>query len=84
MASDQLHDAILRNLEVLGEAANNVKKADAAFTDAHPEVPWAVIVAMRNRLTHAYFAVDLKIVWATVREDLPSICGHLKRLHAQL
>jgi uncharacterized protein with HEPN domain len=71
LQDEQLQDAVIRNIEILGEAANNIKKADPLLTDHHPEVPWLVMVAMRNRVSHAYFSVDQEIVWATIRNDLP-------------
>jgi uncharacterized protein with HEPN domain len=63
----------LRNIEIIGEAARNVERADPKFSAQHPDVPWAVIYAMRNRLSHGYFEVDLEIVWKTVRNDLPAL-----------
>jgi uncharacterized protein with HEPN domain len=62
---------VIRNIEILGEAANNIKKTDPLLADNHPEVPWLVMVAMRNRVSHAYFSVDHEVVWTTIRNDLP-------------
>jgi uncharacterized protein with HEPN domain len=73
LQDEQLQDAVIRNIEILGEAANNVKKADPLLTDSHPEVPWLVMVAMRNRVSHAYFSVDHEIVWTTICNDLPGM-----------
>jgi uncharacterized protein with HEPN domain len=73
LQDEQLQDAVIRNIEILGEAANNIKKAVPLLTDRHPEVPWLVMVAMRNRVSHAYFSVDHEIVWATIRNDLPAM-----------
>ncbi len=72
-ASELVQDAVIRNLEVIGEAANNIQRVDPAFTAAHPEVPWAVMYAMRNRLTHGYDTVDLVVVWKVVERDLPAL-----------
>jgi uncharacterized protein with HEPN domain len=58
-----LCSAILRCLEVIGEAASRISRT---FQDSHPEVPWAQIIGMRNRLIHAYYDVKLEIVWNTV------------------
>lgn len=71
--NDQLQDAVIRNLEVIGEAANNIQKADPAFASAHAEVPWEVMYAMRNRLSHGYDKIDLDMVWRTVCNDLPDL-----------
>jgi len=62
--------ALTRCLEIFGEAASKVS-ADAAAR--FPAIPFAKIVAMRNRLIHAYFDVDLDILWTTVKEDLPAL-----------
>lgn len=70
-SSELIQDAVVRNLESIGEAANNIQRVDPVFTAAHPEVPWAVMYAMRNRLTHGYDTVDLGVVWVVVERDLP-------------
>ena len=65
-----LRMALARCLEILGEAAAKVTPATRAQV---PSVPFGQIVSMRNRLIHAYFDVDLDIVWTTVSEDLPAL-----------
>lgn len=65
-----LRMALTRSLEILGEAAAKVTPATRAQL---PSIPFGQIVSMRNRLIHAYFDVDLDIVWTTVSEDLPTI-----------
>lgn len=62
--------ALTRCLEILGEAAS---KTSADVSARFPGIPFAKIIAMRNRLIHAYFDVDLDIVWTTVKEDLPAL-----------
>jgi uncharacterized protein with HEPN domain len=54
------------------------------FTDRHPEVPWLFMVAMRNRGSHAYFSVDLEIIWNTIRSDLPSVKNKIQVLLTNL
>ncbi len=66
--------AIVRLLEIIGEAANGIS---LNYQQSHPELPWIEMISMRNRLIHGYFDVNLDIVWKTVQEDLPSL---LKRL----
>jgi uncharacterized protein with HEPN domain len=73
--------ALTRCLEILGEAAS---KMSADATARFPAIPFAKIVAMRNRLIHAYFDVDLDIVWTTVREDLPALLPALDRALASM
>ena len=75
-----IQDAVLRNIEILGEAARNIESAAPDFAAAHSEVPWAVIYTMRNRIAHGYFQVDLEIVWRTVRTDLPQLKFALDKL----
>jgi uncharacterized protein with HEPN domain len=66
-------DAVIRNLEVIGEACNNVVKHHAAFATAHAIIPWGFAYEMRNALSHGYFTVDNAIVWRTVQQDLPGL-----------
>ncbi len=68
---------ILYHLQVIGEAAARLGRD---FHDAHPEVPWRQIVAMRNVLVHEYFGLDLNEVWKTVERDLPNLKRAVKRL----
>jgi uncharacterized protein with HEPN domain len=69
--------ATVRLIEIIGEAAKNVSEATR---DRVPEVPWREITGMRDRLAHAYFNVNLDVVWAVVREDLPVLLPQLEGL----
>lgn len=51
LASELIQDAVIRNLEIIGEAANNIQSADPAFARVHAEIPWQVMYALRNRLS---------------------------------
>ena len=62
--------SLVKCIEIIGEAASKVTKDSR---DQFPEIPWAVIVAMRNRLIHAYYDVDLDRVWDTLSDDLPPL-----------
>lgn len=66
--------ALVKCIEIVGEAGARVTEAGR---DATPGVPWPEIVAMRNRLVHAYFDVNLDIVWQTVSHDLPLLIAAL-------
>jgi len=68
---------LVHSLEIVGEAANGISDE---YCQSHPEIPWDVIIGMRNRLVHAYFDINLDIVWGTVTEDLPSLVVTLERL----
>ncbi len=69
-ANPMLAMALTRALEILGEAAS---KLSPAFRRRFPTIPHAKMVSMRNRLIHAYFDLDLDIVWNTVADDLPAL-----------
>jgi uncharacterized protein with HEPN domain len=69
--------AILRAIEVIGEAASKVTDETQA---ASPGVPWASIIGMRNRLIHGYFDSDSDVVWKTVTEEMPGLQRSLKLL----
>ncbi len=73
MSSELIQDAVIRNIEVIGEAANNIQRVDAEFAAANGEIPWQVMYAMRNRLSHGYDKVDFEMVWKTIRNDLPDL-----------
>jgi uncharacterized protein with HEPN domain len=78
LASELIQDAVIRNLEVIGEAANNIQTADAAFAKEQDEIPWQVMYAMRNRLSHGYDKIDYEMVWKTVCNDLPELYALVK------
>lgn len=69
--------AVVKDLEIIGEAAGRVSTECRA---RHPNIPWAVMVGMRNRLTHAYFSIDLDIVWDTIANDLAPLVEQLERV----
>lgn len=80
LGDEKTQDAVIRNIEVIGEAAKNVERVNPAFTAAHSEVPWPVIYAMRNRISHGYFEMDLDLVWQTVQTDLPVLEAQIRTL----
>ena len=71
--SELIQDAVIRNIEIIGEVANNIQRVDAAFAAANGEIPWQVMYAMRNRLSHGYDQVDFGMVWRTICNDLPDL-----------
>jgi uncharacterized protein with HEPN domain len=82
--SPLIQDAVIRNLEVIGEACRNVSRHHAAFAALHPEVPWSRPYEMRNALTHGYFDIDLGRTWSTLQTDLPTFEGQIRTLLAEL
>jgi uncharacterized protein with HEPN domain len=73
LANEEKQDAIIRNLEIIGEAARNIQRFHPDFAAAHPAFPWGSAYGMRNALAHGYFSVDLDVVWKTVVNDLPAL-----------
>jgi uncharacterized protein with HEPN domain len=74
----ELHQsAIIRELQVIGEAARQVSEA---AKNRHPEIDWKKIAGMRNRLIHEYFQIRLDIVWEIARDDIPPLIAHLDPL----
>ncbi len=69
--------ALVKEIEIIGEAASRVSSETRAEL---PSIPWSDIVAMRNRLIHAYFEVDLSIVWATLTSNLPLLIEQIEHL----
>lgn len=74
---DKTIDSVLRNLEIIGEAARHVP---AEIRARYPELPWAEMLTMRNIVIHEYHGVNLSIIWQTVKEDLPALVSPLKRI----
>ncbi|HNY78640.1 MAG: DUF86 domain-containing protein [Sedimentisphaerales bacterium] len=77
--NDMMIDAVVRELEIIGEAAKHLSDA---FVSQHGDVPWHRIKAMRNVLIHEYFGVVLKVVWDTCRSNLPILKGFIQRVLA--
>ena len=63
----------MRNIEIIGEAVTKINSLAPDFINQHSQIPWAQMRAMRNVVVHEYFFVDLKVVWTTVRDDLPRL-----------
>lgn len=77
VADQKTVNAVIRSLEVLGEAAKNIP--DSLWKE-YPEIPWAKMAGMRDKLIHEYFGVDLEIVWQVIHKDLPPLKPHLEKV----
>lgn len=77
---DLVQDAVIRNIEIIGEASNKILRADQEFAERHSNIPWQVMYTMRNRVSHGYDTVDLELVWKTVNEDLPRLRAQINEL----
>jgi uncharacterized protein with HEPN domain len=71
--------ALVKSIEIVGEAASKVSRE---VRSRSPEIPWADLIAMRNRLIHSYFDVNLDIVWQTVSVELPPLVTQIQELLA--
>ena len=72
-----LNLALVRLLEIIGEAANQISEETR---DALPHLPWMDMLNMRHRLVHAYYDINLNIVWVTIQDDLPSLIKALEEI----
>jgi uncharacterized protein with HEPN domain len=73
-------NAVIRSLEVLGEAARNIPEA---IRMKYPAIPWKNIIGMRNKLIHEYFGVDVSMVWETIRIDLLPLKASIAGMYAR-
>ncbi len=72
-----LQDGVIRQLEVMGEAARNLSED---LRNEHPQIPWRQMIGLRNRMIHAYFNVDLQIIWEIVQGDIPVLLQKMKQI----
>jgi uncharacterized protein with HEPN domain len=75
IADEKTVDAVLRNLEIIGEAT---KQVPDTVTDRYDAVPWTEMAGMRDKLIHGYGSVDLDIIWETVTDDIPALHEQLQ------
>jgi len=74
---DKTIDAVIKNLETIGEAAGHIPDDIKA---RHKDIPWGEIVGLRNRIVHGYFNIDLKIIWGVIKQELPALKIQLKHI----
>ena len=77
LKSKEMQDATVRRLEVIGEAAKNIPNS---FREKYPEVEWKAMAGTRDRISHAYFKVDLNIIWDIIKKDLPKLNQQIKEI----
>jgi len=70
-------DAVIRNLEIIGEAAKNIPEK---VKRENKDIPWRQIVGMRNKVIHEYFGVDIDMLWETLIKDIPQLKKQIKKL----
>ena len=79
-----LQDAVVRNIEIIGEAANNLLEASPEFAARYPSIPFAQIYGMRNRVSHGYFAVSTAMIWDSVQVDIPELRQQIVKVLGEL
>ena len=77
LSNSMAHDAVIRQIEIIGEAARNISNE---FQKKYPALPWTKMIGIRNKIIHEYFNVNYAIVWDTVKDDLPSLKKFIKKI----
>ena len=77
LKDDKTFDAVMRNLEIIGEATKHIPPE---VRDQHPAVNWRKIAGLRDVVIHEYFGVDSEIVWDIITREVPALLEHLKRM----
>ncbi len=75
--NELVQDAVIRNIEIIGEASTRVSDD---FRASHSEIPWREMAGMRDKLIHDYMGVDLDVVWRTIEIDIPELHRLLKKI----
>ena len=77
----KLQYAVIRCLEVIGEAAKNIP---SEIKESNNDIPWKDMAGMRDKLIHSYFGIDLQVIWITIKEDLPKIKSQINNVYEEL
>ena len=77
IADKRTYDAVLRNIELIGESATHIP---GYVRDAHPEIEWRRIIGARNRVAHGYLGIDDDVVWDIVQTDVPALLSRLRNM----
>ena len=83
LQDEMAQDAVIRNIEIIGEASHNIEVHFPDLAAAHSELPLAFAYQMRNAVAHGYFKVDLEIVWKTIQNDLALLHDQVRTVRAQ-
>lgn len=76
-ANPMVYDAVLRNLEIIGEAAKQVPQSLRSLA---PSIPWRMICGFRDHIAHGYFGLDNDVVWEVVTQELPALVMEIQRI----
>ena len=77
LSNEEKQSAVIRQLEIIGEAAKNLPEN---FRKQHPEIEWRKIAGTRDVIIHAYFGVDLDLVWKIIKKDLPKLKKQIEKI----
>ena len=77
LSNSLLQDGVIRQLEVMGEAARNLSED---LRNEYPKIPWRQMISLRNRMIHAYFNVNLQIIWEIIQGDIPNLKQETKHV----
>lgn len=78
---DRTSSAVIRKFEIIGEATKHIPEG---LKEKHPEIPWKRMAGMRDRLIHAYFGIDYKLVWDAIKLEIPELIPKLQAILAEL
>ena len=78
MQNNKTQDAVVRNLEIIGEATKNLS---IALKRKRHDIPWKEMAGLRDRLVHQYFGVNFDIVWKIIKQELPDLLAKISRIH---
>lgn len=81
LKDEEKQDAVIRKIEILGEAT---KKVNKTLREKYPQLPWRAMAGMRDKLIHDYFDVDVETVWETATVDIPSLEKHIFKIIQEL
>ncbi|NPV07468.1 MAG: DUF86 domain-containing protein [Anaerolineae bacterium] len=81
LARPMVQDAVLRNIQVIGEAT---KKLSSGLRTGHAHIPWQAMAGMRDRIVHHYFGINYEVVWDVVRKDLPRVASQVRAVLAEV
>lgn len=80
-SSVQLQDAVIRRIEIIGEAVKNIP---VEIKNNYPKIHWKKIVGMRDILIHEYFGIDLELTWRVAKQDIPKLKTHILKIKEEL
>lgn len=83
-ADTMVQDAVIRNVEIIGEAASNLLEVAPDIGARHPSIPFVQIRGMRNRVAHGYFAVSLSMIWDSAQVDIPELRQQIAKVLGEM